>query len=583
MSSNAVVPPETIAELRALVLAEAKPLLAENKVNSVDVDRIATDDEYLARFYRVADAMPEAQTLLVNCLKWRRQFGVLELRESSIEPDLLNSGVFFFRNRDKSNRLIGHLMIRRHKKDPARLELVKKYILLWFERQEKSARPNTEKFTLIFDMTGAGLGNLDMDLVKFLIDCFKFYYPNMLGQILVFEISFILNSAWSIIKNWLSPRALALIKFVNRKEIQTYVEPSSLLISQGGLDSYEYSYTPGEFAIVARNDFGPAASSSSSSSSPAIAAPAQANANAGADESKPAHKKRVSFLPAEKSDVGSGFLAVSPNVNYLEFRGPFNAEVTSTITLAHTLPGSVQKSPVAFKVKTTAPERYRVRPNQGLLSPGEKIVVSIFMSVGSLPAQAATPEETANGFVSSLRDKFLVLSLPFPSDANANDINGQWTQLVEAPNATKPFQHRLPCRFVTGSGQVLGVDPAATPDPAPTASSAKSSSAAAGAATAPAAAKPSPAPTASSPVAAVVPTPARTAPAAPLASSHSKDEVSGNSELAVLRKSVRNLQIAFVLLFLLVLFLMLAVSLLLASHPLAPLPLRSFVQSFFSK
>ena len=35
---------------------------------------------------------------------------------------------------------------------------------------------------MIFNMSQCGLSNMDMDFIKFLITCFKCYYPSMLGE-----------------------------------------------------------------------------------------------------------------------------------------------------------------------------------------------------------------------------------------------------------------------------------------------------------------------------------------------------------------------------------------------------------------
>ena len=53
------------------------------------------------------------------------------------------------------------------------------------------------------------------------------------------------------------------------------------------------------------------------------------------------------------------------------FSGPFTQIVTSELSLKNP---SARR--VLFKVKTTAPKRYCVRPNSGVLDPGASAVVS---------------------------------------------------------------------------------------------------------------------------------------------------------------------------------------------------------------
>ncbi|KAK9871603.1 hypothetical protein WA026_012983 [Henosepilachna vigintioctopunctata] len=64
-------------------------------------------------------------------------------------------------------------------------------------------------------------------------------------------------------------------------------------------------------------------------------------------------------------------LLIEPQ-NELKFKGPFNLPVTSYMKLTN--PSEKQ---VLFKIKTTAPKKYCVRPNSGLIKAGEVIEIAI--------------------------------------------------------------------------------------------------------------------------------------------------------------------------------------------------------------
>ena len=59
-------------------------------------------------------------------------------------------------------------------------------------------------------------------------------------------------------------------------------------------------------------------------------------------------------------------------VYFSSISGPFNQAITS-----HMLLKNPTDKPILFKIKTTAPKRYCVRPNSGLLEPNN------FIEVGS--------------------------------------------------------------------------------------------------------------------------------------------------------------------------------------------------------
>ncbi|KAL3275811.1 hypothetical protein HHI36_020555 [Cryptolaemus montrouzieri] len=64
-------------------------------------------------------------------------------------------------------------------------------------------------------------------------------------------------------------------------------------------------------------------------------------------------------------------LIIEPQ-NELKFKGPFNLPVTSYMKLTNP-----SDKKVLFKIKTTAPKKYCVRPNSGLLKAGEVIEIAI--------------------------------------------------------------------------------------------------------------------------------------------------------------------------------------------------------------
>lgn len=58
----------------------------------------------------------------------------------------------------------------------------------------------------------------------------------------------------------------------------------------------------------------------------------------------------------------------------LKFKGPFTDVVTANLKLTNP-----SDKKVCFKVKTTAPRRYCVRPNSGAIDPGASIIISVML------------------------------------------------------------------------------------------------------------------------------------------------------------------------------------------------------------
>uniref|UniRef100_A0A4W5NNB8 MSP domain-containing protein n=1 Tax=Hucho hucho TaxID=62062 RepID=A0A4W5NNB8_9TELE len=93
----------------------------------------------------------------------------------------------------------------------------------------------------------------------------------------------------------------------------------------------------------------------------------------------------------------------------LKFRGPFTDVVTATLKL-----GNPTDRNVCFKVKTTAPRRYCVRPNSGIIDAGTSINVSVMLQPFDYD-----PNEKS-------KHKFMVQSVLAPYDMT--DMEGVWKE-----------------------------------------------------------------------------------------------------------------------------------------------------------
>ncbi|KAJ3555373.1 hypothetical protein NPX13_g10366 [Xylaria arbuscula] len=95
----------------------------------------------------------------------------------------------------------------------------------------------------------------------------------------------------------------------------------------------------------------------------------------------------------------------------LGFHRPFTVEVLENLKIRN--PGT---QPVAFKVKTTAPKQYCVRPNSGRVEPNREVEVQVIL-------QAMKQEPPAG---TKCRDKFLVQSVAITPDKDFSNLASIW-------------------------------------------------------------------------------------------------------------------------------------------------------------
>lgn len=116
----------------------------------------------------------------------------------------------------------------------------------------------------------------------------------------------------------------------------------------------------------------------------------------------------------------------------LSFKGPFTQAVTSSMSLKNPSDKSV-----CFKIKTTAPRRYCVKPNSGVIEPSGEVAVAV-----SLQPFDYDPQDKN-------KHKFMVQSM-FAPDGEYNQ-----DQLWKDADSNDLMDSKLRCVFVmpTGSDQ----------------------------------------------------------------------------------------------------------------------------------
>jgi len=115
----------------------------------------------------------------------------------------------------------------------------------------------------------------------------------------------------------------------------------------------------------------------------------------------------------------------------LVFKGPFKGVCEQSLFIRNRNPESI-----AFKVKTTAPKQYCVRPNSGIVGPHDQIEVQILLQ----PMKEQPPPD----FV--CKDKFLVQSMVL----SVVDLQKQLSELWSEAEKTKShtiFEQKLRCVY----------------------------------------------------------------------------------------------------------------------------------------
>ncbi|KAG0026808.1 phosphatidylinositol-binding protein scs2 [Podila clonocystis] len=118
--------------------------------------------------------------------------------------------------------------------------------------------------------------------------------------------------------------------------------------------------------------------------------------------------------------------------NQLSFRRPLTESIKETLIIRNPT-----QLPIAFKVKTTAPKQYCVRPNSGLVGPGQELEVQVQMQ--------AMKEDPPADF--KCKDKFLVQSIAITAERAQLSASDLWPT-VEREAKDQIREKKIRCAFL---------------------------------------------------------------------------------------------------------------------------------------
>ncbi|CAG9988674.1 unnamed protein product [Clonostachys byssicola] len=223
-------------------------------------------DTLVLRFLRARKwDVEKGVAMLVSAVSWRQEARIEEdivqqgeavgLKESpSIEEkgfiDQYRSGKSFVRGVDREGRPVFTVTVRLHDPHKQPSKSLEMYILHTFESMRMLVQPSNDKACIIFNMTGFGLRNMDLHVLKFLTTVFEARYPETLGVVLIHNAPFVFWGVWRAVKGWMDPVVANKIHFTRTKaDLERFIALGNLSSELGGEDVWEYKYIdpiPGE-------------------------------------------------------------------------------------------------------------------------------------------------------------------------------------------------------------------------------------------------------------------------------------------------------------------------------------------------
>lgn len=197
----------TVDEYHKLILKVKEQL--EREHGNLPMGKNGRDDEEMI-FWFLKDRkfnVDHTACKLANAIAWRKEFGVDNLTEESIQNIASTGKAYLHEFPDVTGRPVVVVVAAKHLPSKHDLLESEKLCVYFLEKALSQLPPGEEKILGIFDLRGFTLQNGDLTFIKFLIDVFYNYYPKRIGQALFVDAPLIFQPGWNIVKPWLKSYA----------------------------------------------------------------------------------------------------------------------------------------------------------------------------------------------------------------------------------------------------------------------------------------------------------------------------------------------------------------------------------------
>ncbi|KAG0147647.1 hypothetical protein CROQUDRAFT_655850 [Cronartium quercuum f. sp. fusiforme G11] len=216
-------------------------------------------DHVAIKFIRARKHVIEnAVKMFVECLQWRIEADVdLIVAKGELgfmtQPGYdgqafthqFSSGKTFVQGFSKIGGPVSYLIPRFHKSSEQSEEVMNDFIAYAMECLRIFTTNLRSKVTVIIDLAGFGLSNMDWKAVMYFNKCLEAYYPESLQLVIIHNAPWVFQGVWKVLGPMLDPVVHSKIKFTkSTQDIHVYVDERYLFKEHGGSSTWKLLYKP---------------------------------------------------------------------------------------------------------------------------------------------------------------------------------------------------------------------------------------------------------------------------------------------------------------------------------------------------
>lgn len=222
-----------------------KARYAKNPDSFYDADykRMLNDDWTVSRFLlRRREDPKRTAKLMEECGRFRKQYKMSEVQLWEFPVEFHKAGGLFMYAPDRVGNLTVYMRVKMYRRVPEISDVYKAFILCVLEQCDSA---NGGRGTsVVFDLSGCGLQNVDLGFLSWLLSSFRNYCPKGVSYIIVYNLPWILSATCKLAMSWMSASNRRALRFVYGDEIQTFIAKENLPDYCGGTCKINYRSVP---------------------------------------------------------------------------------------------------------------------------------------------------------------------------------------------------------------------------------------------------------------------------------------------------------------------------------------------------
>lgn len=210
-------------------------------------------DQIALRFLRARKwSVTAGVAMLAACMGWRMSSDVEDIFEKGEEGmqdaegfiKQMVIGKTYTQGTDRYGRPVVYIHVAKHRTFDQPAISLEQFVLFQME-SVRCLFGDQQKVSMVFDMTGFGIRNMDWRCILFIVKCLEAYYPESLNVMLIHNAPWVFQGIWKLLAPMLDPVVRNKVEMTRSTEdLVVHIPKHHLVKTLGGSSEWKWIYPP---------------------------------------------------------------------------------------------------------------------------------------------------------------------------------------------------------------------------------------------------------------------------------------------------------------------------------------------------